>query len=305
MKSGDYMNLTTIITKYNIKKYEELKLGWSKDEKLILIDKNNNKYILRISDKSLYDKRYRQYKLLKEVSKFNINCPKPMDFGELDDKLYMLLTYLEGNRAEEEIIKYSNTEQYNLGLEAGKILKIIHSYDKESDTLTWWEKYEPKSIRKINTYLDSELKHNDYEFLINYYKENIHLMENRPQILTHGDYHLGNMLIHKNHIVVIDFDKMNFADPYDEFKPYCWNVLRSEYFETGLINGYFDNKIPEDFFKMLKFYTIESLISHLPWAMTFGEEEVKTAYMIYDKVIEWYDNFKLEIPTWYKGVLKW
>ena len=82
------MNLTNILTKYNIISYEELNLGWSKDEKLILIDKNNNKYILRISDKSLYDKRYRQYKLLKEVSKFNINCPKPMDFGELDDKLY-------------------------------------------------------------------------------------------------------------------------------------------------------------------------------------------------------------------------
>ena len=305
MKSGDYMNLTTIITKYNIKKYEELKLGWSKDTKYILTDKNNNKFMLRVSDKSLHTKRLRQFNLLNEISCFNINCPKPIEYGIIDDKVYMLLTYMEGNPAETEIIKYSNIEQYNLGLEAGKILKIIHSYDKESDTLTWWEKYEPKSIRKINTYLDTELKHNDYEFLINYYKENIHLMENRPQILTHGDYHLGNMLIHKNHIVVIDFDKMNFADPYDEFKPYCWNVLRSEYFETGLINGYFDNKIPEDFFKMLKFYTIESLISHLPWAMTFGEEEVKTAYMIYNKVIEWYDNFKLEIPTWYKGVLKW
>ena len=73
---------------------------------------------------------------------------------------------MEGNPAEEEIIKYSNTEQYNLGLEAGKILKIIHSYDKESDTLTWWEKYEPKSIRKIHTYLDSELKRINQDRLI-------------------------------------------------------------------------------------------------------------------------------------------
>ena len=297
------MNLTNILTKYNIISYEELKLGWSSDKKYILTDNLNNKYMLRISDKSLYDKRNRQFRLLSEVSKLNINCPKPIEFGELENKIYLLLTYLEGKRAEEEIYNFNDIEQYNLGIEAGKILKIIHSYDKETDTLSWWDKYEPKSKRKIDTYLNSSLKHDNPEFLIDYYKENIHLMNNRPQILTHGDYHLGNMLIHNGHIVIIDFDKMNFADPYDEFKPYCWNVIRSEYFETGLINGYFDNKIPEDFFKILKFYTIESLISHLPWAMTFGDEEVKTAFELYDKVIEWYDNFKLEIPTWYKGVL--
>ena len=95
------------------------------------------------------------------------------------------------------------------------------------------------------------------------------------------------------------------ADPYDEFKPYCWNVIKSEYFETGLINGYFEDNIPDDFFKILKFYTIEGIISHLPWALTFGEEEVKTALNMYQEALKWYDNFNLEIPTWYKGVLKW
>ena len=130
-------------------------------------------------------------------------------------------------------------------------------------------------------------------------------MKHRPQVLSHGDYHLGNMLIHNDKIVVIDFDKMNMADPYDEFKPYNWNVIRSEYFETGLINGYFEDNIPNDFFKILKFYTIEGIISHLPWALTFGEEETKTALNMYQEALKWYDNFKLEIPTWYKGVIKW
>ena len=59
------------------------------------------------------------------------------------------------------------------------------------------------------------------------------------------------------------------------------------------------------FFKILKFYTIEGIISHLPWALTFGEEEVKTALEMYQEALKWYDNFYLEIPTWYKGVIKW
>ena len=34
-------------------------------------------------------------------------------------------------------------------------------------------------------------------------------------------------------------------------------------------------------------------------------EEVKTALEMYQEALKWYDNFYLEIPTWYKGVIKW
>ncbi len=77
----------------------------------------------------------------------------------------------------------------------------------------------------------------------------------------------------------------------------------SEYFETGLINGYYQNQVPEDFFPILKFYTVESLISHLPWSVTFGEAEVRTAQKVAANQMIWYDHFQLEVPTWYHGIL--
>ena len=300
------MNLNSIIEKFDIKDVEPLEKGWSVDKKFILTNSLDIKYILRVSPIDYHDKRFNQYKLLKELEKLNLNYPKPIDFGYLDNEyVYLLLTYLEGVPAEEKIFDYSDIEQYKLGYNVGQMLKNIHNVSIPDNISTWWDKYQLKANRKIEVYLKSKLKHENHEYLIEYYKDNIELMKNRPQVLCHGDYHLGNMLIHNNEMVVIDFDKISYADPYDEFKPYCWNVIRSEYFETGLINGYFNNHIPDNFFKILKFYTIESLISHLPWAMTFGDEEVKTAYQIYDEVMKWYNNFELEIPTWYKGVLKW
>ena len=33
------------------------------------------------------------------------------------------------------------------------------------------------------------------------------------------------------------------------------------------------------------------------------EEDIKTAYRVYDAMLEWWGNFNLDIPTWYKGVL--
>ena len=110
------------------------------------------------------------------------------------------------------------------------------------------------------------------------------------------------MIVNCGKIGIIDFDKCGVADPYDEFKPFCWNVLASDFFETGLINGYFDNVIPQDFFPVLAIYAAESLISHLPWAATFGETEIKVAFDIFHRVFKWYDDFNLIVPTWYQGI---
>ena len=116
-------------------------------------------------------------------------------------------------------------------------------------------------------------------------------------------FYLGNMIVNDSGIGIIDFDKNGATDLIDDFKPFCWNIRKSEYFETGLVNGYFNNNVPEEFWYLIKLYTAEHLISHLPWASTFGEKEIKTAYEIYELVMNSYDNFALLIPKWYKGVL--
>ena len=107
------------------------------------------------------------------------------------------------------------------------------------------------------------------------------------------------MVIDEDKIGIVDFDKLGENDKYDDFKPFCWNVLRSPMFQNGLINGYFNNKVPDDFFYKLSVYAAESLISHLPWAIKFGEEEIKIATDIYYKMLEWYKDFTITIPTWY------
>ena len=292
----------SFIKENNIVDISLLSKGWSGDEKYILTDINNVKYLLRKSKPELYEKRKTQFNLLQEIEKLNINCVKPIEFGVLQSKeVYTILTFLEGEDAEEAILKLTDEEAYNLGIEAGIILKKIHSIKIPKQSQSWWERYQLKMQRKIDALIQCEYRLPMQEEIIKYYRENAYLMKERPLVFTHGDYHLGNMIINDKHIGIIDFDKINPADPYDEFKPFCWNVIRNEYFETGLINGYFENKIPADFFKILKFYTAESLISHLPWATKFGNKEVSTALEISNKQMEWYDNFELTIPKWYKS----
>lgn len=294
--------IDNIIKKYKIVSQKQLLKGWSWDRKYILEDESGKKYLLRLTDKEFYYVRLEQYKVLNEVSKLDINTTKAIDFGRLQDgTAYMLTSYLEGKEGLEVIPKLGDKESYNLGVESGKILKILHEIPIKNDNKSWWEKYQIKMLRKIYKIENCGMVIPMQKEIIKYYEENVFLMKERPQRFSHGDYHLGNMIINDYKIGIIDFEKSTVADPYDDFKPYRWNVLANEFFQTGLINGYFDNNIPKDFWPVIKFYTAESMLSQLPWAQKFGKEEIDTAFMLVDKQLEWYDNFSLDIPKWYKN----
>ena len=295
--------LKDIIEKYNISFVEPLTKGWSKDKKYILFSQDK-KYLLRLSNISLYNKKKEQFELLKKIEKLDINCSRPVEFGKLDEEnIYMILTYLEGESCEDVLPRLTNEEAYKLGIEAGQVLQKLHNIPVDTSNMSWKEKYKEKIPRKIKALKECKYKLPLEDFLIDYFISKSYLMEDRPLKFSHGDFHAGNMIVHKGKIGIIDFDKNTISDPYDELKPFCWNVFKSEYFETGLINGYFNNKIPEDFFKILKYYSVESLISQLPWSVQFGEEDIKTAYKVYDAMIKWWGNFNLDVPTWYKGIL--
>lgn len=297
-----YKQFKEIFEKYKIIKCNQLTKGFSKDKKYIIENDNGKKYILRISDISLIDKRKQQFEILQQLNDLDIYCSKPIEFGTLGDNCYTLLSWLDGVDAKVAIKDLSEQDVYLLGIEAGRILKKIHNLKIDKPSISWWDRYLPKMERKITLLLDSSMQIPLQEQLIKYYRDNVDLMKNRPMCFCHGDYHLGNMIVCNGKIGIIDFDKCGIADPIDDFKPFCWNTMESEYFESGLVDGYFDYNIPDYFFKILKYYTIESMISHLPWAVNYGEEEVVIMKKINELQIKWWNNFELDIPTWYKKI---
>ena len=292
-----------LCNKYGITSVTPLLKGWSRDKKYILESSGGERYVLRLSDNDLYEKKKNQFELLKKIKFLGLNCSQPFEFGVTSDgTVYILLSYLEGEDGETAVLDMTDEEAYRLGIEAGNCLRKLHSVDIPPQNLTWWDRYLEKMPRKIAALNACEYKLPMQDEILRYYETHCEIMKDRPLVLCHGDYHLGNMIVNNGKIGIIDFDKNGIADPYDEFKPFCWNVMVSEYFETGLINGYFNNSVPEDFWIVLKFYTAESLISHLPWSVKFGQQEIKTALEVADNQMKWYHNFELEIPTWYKEV---
>jgi aminoglycoside phosphotransferase (APT) family kinase protein len=270
--------------------------GWSCDKKYCVTTADDTKYLLRITPFEKSASREDMFRMMQRVATLGVPMCKPVEFGTCDEGVYALHTWIYGEDAEDVIPTLSDTEQYTYGLEAGRILKNIHSIPASPTQEDW----ETRFNRKIQMYNDCPIKYGNGQAFIDYINENRHLLKNRPQTYQHGDYHIGNMMIDKNgKLQIIDFDRYDFGDPWEEFNRIVWCAQETPLFASGIVNGYFENEIPMDFWKLLALYISSNALSSVPWAIPFGQGEIDTMLNQAKEVLQWYDNMQNPVPSWY------
>jgi len=295
--------LEDIPMKSNWIKVEPLLKGWSDDKKFYIEDDSGEKFLLRIADESQYEAKRREYESIKRCFDLGILTSKPIDLGfSLNkQKVYLLLTWVEGEDAETALPKYSLNEQYNLGVKSGQILRKIHYIPARKGEQQWGSRYKAKIQQKIKNYENCSIKLENDENIIRFLKDNLSYLDNRPQTFHHGDYHVGNLVIKdKDNIGVIDFNRFDYGDPWEEFNRCVFSWKASVPFVTGQIHGYFNNYVPDEFFRLMALYVATNTISSIPWAIPFGEEEVAVMLRNGKDILQWYDGFKTYVPIWYK-----
>lgn len=276
--------------------------GWSSDKKYYIKTKEGKELLLRTTDISQYENKKREFEELKLLAALEILISSPVDFGVCNDgkSVYLLLTWINGQDAESILPNLSEEEQYRLGIKAGGLLQKIHSIAAPKNILSWAKRFNHKIDVKMANYQACDIKFPGDERFISYIEDNRHLLDNRPQTLHHGDYHVGNMIITPElELGIIDFNRMDYGDPWEEFNRITFCVENSPIFASGYINGYFSSQVPDNFFKLLALYIATNQLSSIPWAIPFGEEEVNTMLRITKNVFDWYDGFNIYIPNWY------
>lgn len=276
--------------------------GWSSDIKYHVKTKDNKELLLRISDISVYNRKKEEYEALKRIDKCNILMSRPIAFGlcNNNNNVYTLLTWVRGMDAELKISTLSFEEQYHLGCEAGRLLRKLHEVPAPENLESWSERFSRKIDKKIKNYNECEIKIEKATKMIEYINANRYLLENRTQSFQHGDYHIGNMVVNDNNdIGIIDFNRYDYGDPWEEFNRIVWCADISPYFASGRIDGYFEGEVPEEFFRLMALYIANNTLSAVPWAVPFGEAEVKVMLDQAQNVLRWYDDFNSHIPKWY------
>ncbi len=276
--------------------------GWSGDKKYCATTKDGTRYLLRITSEERAHRFHLGFLRMQDVASLEIPMCLPIEFGKSEEGVYAIHSWVDGVDAEAYIPTLSKEKQYQYGLDAGRILHKLHSLPAPSDAPEWESRFNAKIDRKIQMYENCGLKYEvDGDAFIRYIENNRHLLKDRPQSYQHGDYHIGNMMIDQDGVLtIIDFDRDDFGDPWEEFNRIVWCAQAAPAFASGMVDGYFENQVPIEFWKLLALYIASNTLSSLPWAIPFGEKEIGVMQKQATQVLQWYADMTNPVPTWYK-----
>lgn len=273
--------------------------GLSSDKKFFVETVDGQKYLLRVSDISKHDCKKRKYDLMKEWDALNVPISRPVDFGLCDggNSVYQLLSWCEGRNLDEVMPKLSKSKKYELGIKAGKALRRIHSISAQKKD-DWYNRYISVIDERIKAFLGCGMQFNGWEKIYDFYLANRHFLHKRPQCYLHGDYHAGNlMLMDDGDIFVIDWEPIDFdgyGDPWTEI-----TMQGCPYFSSGLADGYFEGKIPDEFWVLQAFYCSVGALTSIPWAYYNFPDEMDSRIKLCDDILKWYEGMQNSLPSWY------
>ncbi|WP_078380760.1 aminoglycoside phosphotransferase family protein [Sutcliffiella halmapala] len=288
----------------NASPLEKITKGYSSDTKYVFT-LDENKFLLRVSDMQRYVKKKAEFKLLKDMRHLNVNVPKPIEIGSVEEQnsCYTVYSYMEGIDAKEAIHTLTEEEQYNLGVEAGVQLSKMHLYEAPCSINSWYERVMEKHYRYLAAYKSSGIKIKNDERIIDFIEMHKHVLKNRSNRFQHDDFHLENIIVKdKKYAGVIDFDNFDWGDPLHDFvKVALFQREISVPFSIGQIEGYFDDQVPDDFWLLYSIYSGMVIFSSVVWSSRFAPEQLEQMIMRLYTLLEDHKYFEMQIPKWYES----
>ena len=281
---------------------EKLDKGWSGDEKYLVTAKNGERLLLRRAPVDQKEKKRREFEAMHRLDGVKGSFSRPLEWIACEDGACLLMSWLAGEDAEKALARMNEPEKYHLGIEAGELLRRIHTVPAPEGLPEWGERFSKKLDRKRPLWLGCPVEIPGREALIACVDEGRGLLFGRPQCFQHGDYHVGNQVVdEQGRLGVIDFNRWDYGDPWEEFNRVVWCAQASAAYASGYINGYFGGVPGEAFFRLLRLYIAANQLSSVPWAIPFGQGEIDVMTRQARQVLDWYDGMRELVPSWYRG----
>ena len=193
----------------------------------------------------------------------DISYAKPLEGGSA--LYYQLFTWLDGESPHRFIHHLSPAEQYALGVQVGETARLLHTLPalpsphkrvRDNPWCVWWKE---DLLGRIKEYESKPDKTRAHKILIKYLRDNIDLVDGRPQTFIHGDWDTSNYIFMPDGKIGIIDTGDTCGDPWMEFR-YSNGTNDGPYFDSGQINGYFSGNPPVEYFPLLLLYTADSTL---------------------------------------------
>lgn len=278
---------------------QDVRAGWSDDRKYRVTTHDGTTYLLRTSSPDRAAHRRMVFSAMSQVDRLGVPICRPVELGTLDDGVYMVLEWIDGHDLRPLLAGLPTTRQYTLGVAAGRWLRRIHTIEAPDAVPAWSKRFNRKIDARLTAYRSCAHRLDGDHHLLRFLDENRNLLDDRPQTFQHGDFHDGNMMLSGHDLCIIDFDRADIGDPWEEFNRIVWPAGISPAFANGQLHGYFDGDPPDDFFRLLALYIATNTISSVPWAVARGRDEIETFEAQARDVLDWYDGMRTTLPGWY------
>jgi len=280
----------------------ELHGGNSKEFKFRLQNASEQLCTLRVTSIDRFHLEQQEYANLTRLEPFHLPMPKPLQFGLCNggNHLYMLLSWIEGNTVSDLLTTAAESEQYNLGLKAGVLLARLHQLSPVASPLDWNRHYTEIEDGILSRYWISGIVLRNEASGIDYLRNKKKLLDGRPLVIKHGDYHAANLILTpESTMAMIDFDRCVISDPYEEFAILVWTAAKHPAFARGQIAGYFNGHAPADFFPLLAYYITVYAFEHVTWALGYGKNSSAVIKKTAEDLLDLFDGYQRILPRWY------
>ena len=283
---------------------EYLDRGHSTDSKYVLWEGHYPKYMLRLSDVEMRERRNEDFKILKRHFERGVRCPEPHLFGVTQDgkACYMLLGYLQGENAEEALPSLPEAKQYEIGLDAGRELQRLHEVCHSDPDFEWPRRREAEHRGCVEDARAHGLTFGGQDRMETYVEANLGLLRDAPARSLHGDYHVGNVIVREERFIgVIDFTNLYWGDPVEDFYKTSWlSAPLSVPFACGVVHGYLAGTVPQNFWRRYNLYLAMGLPSSLVWGLRYYPARLWRFHERIRHILQTHDFEGGRPPSWYQ-----
>ena len=282
----------------SINRYKIIKkfpLGSSSVQKYI-VEKDNKIFLLRLYDIRFIDGRYRVFNNIRILHDNGIAVPEIYDFGALSDNKhgYAVMDWIDGVSLDNLLFDDSLINKY--GKIVAEELFKMHNIDTK-EKIDIYDKFVKSFNKKINKLKNLGIDYTS-SVLESFVLDNSKVLKELDTSIIHGDFHPGNIVVNDDRICFIDLDvcKNDFA-----WVDLSTNACNLNYpkFYTALINEYFDNNIPDDFWLIYNLYGSLYCLDYILYCSRMDNKTLEDGTTVLKKFLDYSDEFSSLKPKWF------
>lgn len=267
-------------------------------EKSFKVDTNQGRYFIKFSMFNRFSKQFLSA-LAVENSKIGNIIQLPIMSYNLKkcNRQINIYDWIDGSNLK-DVLKTSLGNEYSYyGSRCGDLMRKIHFSLKKTDGIQY-----DILLKLAEYYKRIEMSGFRFEYEFNYRKyleKNLDiLISDINPSFVHSDFKPKNLMIDKRGIYVVDIDSSMIGNPWLDFYDKAFPLYPSkELFNAALIKSYFEDNVPEFFWKYFQILSVFALIQNTAWLLQSKDYGYMRSLENY--LWDTYDGFNEIIPKWY------